>query len=134
MLTNIQNTITAALTGLELFKDVGFWQGDLGEVIKNPARLPAAWVLFTGLQFTEPYTRPTVIPPCYVSFTVVLVARNLAGPNRTAESYDQIDSVCAALSGLETEYGSLWPGAVELSSVEHGITVYSVHVGCEYYK
>ena len=140
MLTTIQSAITTALSALEaspdvpLFKDVGIWQGNLDEATKNTLRLPAAWVLLSGIEFTEPYTRPSVLPPCRVRYTVVLVLRNLAGPGKkTGDSYGAIDQVVASLAGLATGYGLLQPTGVELVTVERGLSAYAVTAEVEYY-
>ena len=129
MLIAIQTAFTTALTGLELFKDVGLWQGDLDTVTQNPARLPAAWLLFTGARYGKALTMGATVAPAEFGFVVVVVCRNLGGPGKgSAQSYGLVEKVVAALTRLNTGYGWSWPDGVDLVTVEGGITAYAVSV------
>lgn len=129
MLTTIQTAFTTALTGLGLFKDVGLWQGDLDAATQNPARLPAAWILFTGARYGAPRTIGATVAPAELGFAVVVVCRNLAGPGKgTAQSYELVEQVVAALTRLNTGFGQSWPDGVELVTVDNGIAAYAVSV------
>ncbi len=129
MLTTIQTAFTTALTGLGLFKDVGLWQGDLDAATQNPARLPAAWILFTGARYGAPRTIGATVAPAELGFAVVVVCRNLARPGKgTAQSYELVEQVVAALTRLNTGFGQSWPDGVELVTMERGIAAYAVSV------
>lgn len=130
MLTTIQTTIIDTLTSLGTFKTVDAWRGDIDELLKAPARLPAAFVLFARGDYQRPRTIGATVALANLGWTVVIVTRNL-GDRKGAESYQVIEAAVAALTKLSVGCGCLWPEAVELVEAGQGVAVYGVQFGVE---
>lgn len=130
MLTTIQTTIIDTLTALQTFKTVDAWRGDLDDLLKAPARLPAAFVLFARGDYQRPRTIGATIALANLGWTVIVVTRNL-GDRKGTDSYRLLEDAVTALTRLPVGCGWLWPETVELVEAGNGVAVYGVQFGVE---
>ena len=130
MLTTIQTTIIDTLTGLNRFKTVDAWRGDIEELIKSPARLPAAYVLFAKGDYQRPRTIGATVALANLGWTVLIITRNL-GDRKGTDSFQVLEAAVAALTKKDVGCGWLWPETIELIEAGQGVAVYGVQFGVE---
>jgi hypothetical protein len=114
-------TVSGALTVEE-------WVGDIEDVIKNPARLPALYAAYQGAKFGEKRVIGSNEADAMMDFIVIIVARNLKSDTESpATCYAMIEAVRTKLNGhVIGNYGYLWPTSEDLLLSEKRILCYGL--------
>lgn len=129
MLSEIQTDIIQQLSSVSGVATVGVWAGDVDELLEQPQRLPAVYVVFDGADY-EPYDRAGDNTTAAFDFLVIVVARHLKSrADGAATAYDIIEGVRSALIGHQVgDFDFLRPVREDLITTSGGILVY----GCVY--
>lgn len=129
MIETILNGIMERLRAIEGVAEVDAWQGDIEELLKQPKRLPALYVIYQGAEFEEKKVIGANVARHRMEFLVVLVAKNLRSRSEGALTcYGIIEAVRAQLIGHIVEpHGMLWPVSEELIVVVNGVQVYGLN-------
>jgi len=128
MIDTIQDGILGRLRAIDGVAEADVWQGDVQELLKQPRRLPALYVVYQGAEFEEKTTIGANTARHRMEFLVVLVAKNLRSRAEGALGcYGIIEAVRAQLIGHIIEpHGMLWPVAEELVAAVGGTLVYGL--------
>lgn len=133
MLTETSDAILARLGAIPGINHTGEWAGEIEDLLKQPHKLPAAFVIYGGSGFGNgPVAMGTAIAPAAQSWSVILIAKNLRSRAEGAlEAYAYIERIrAAAAAGGLTKFpvadGWLWPEREELISAKGGVLVYGI--------
>lgn len=128
MIDAVQNGIMEQLRAIDGIAEVDAWQGEIDELLQQPKRMPALYVVYRGAEFEEKTTIGTNTARHRMEFLVVLVAKNLRSRAEGALTcYGIIEAVRARLIGHIVEpHGMLWPVAEELVTITSGVQVYGL--------
>jgi phage gp37-like protein len=129
MLQTIIEAIVTRLTGIE--DVVGLpdvWAGDIEQVVSQPKRLPALWVVYQGADFAPRQTIGGTYYTHTLHFTVVLAATNARSrADGAATCHEIIEAVRGLLIGYKvSDYGELWPEKEELIDAAGALLVYGL--------
>jgi len=130
MIQDIIDTIAAALADTPGIKgEPAQYVGNLGELVKQPKRLPALWLIYDGADFVGREVVDGVYAGHTMQFTVVLLAKNHRSRVDGAEAcHTIIEAVRARLIGLLlSDYDAeLWPVSERLIDASGPLLVYAL--------
>jgi phage gp37-like protein len=128
MIDTVQDGIMERLRTIAGVAEVDAWQGEIEDLLKQPKRLPALYVVYQGAEFEEKKTIGANTARHWMEFLVVLVAKNLRSRAEGALTcYGILEAVRAQLIGHIIEpHGMLWPVAEELVAAVGGTLVYGM--------
>lgn len=128
MIDAVQDGIMEKLRAIEGVAEVDAWQGEIEELLRQPKRLPALYVIYQGAEFEEKKVIGANTARHRMEFLVVLVAKNLRSRTEGALTcYGIIEAVRAQLIGrFIAPHGMLWPVSEELVTVVSGVQVYGL--------
>jgi len=112
-MSTIQDTSDLILTRLKEIdgpRVVDDWGGEIDELIKQAAKLPGLFLVYTGAKFDSPKLIGTNIADYDSEWTVVVIAKNLRGKDAAAAGcYELIDGVRDKMIGYVASESRLWP-------------------------
>lgn len=109
------------------------WQGDIADLISQPQRHPAVWVVYQGCTFGEKRVISSNIVMQDMRFVLALIVRNLRSrKDGSRGAYQLIEDIRGRLKGksLSPLDGYLWPVKEDLVLLEAGVFAY----GLEYMR
>jgi phage gp37-like protein len=129
MIDMVQDGIMERLRTIDGVADVDAWQGEIEDLLKQPKRLPALYVIYQGAEFDEKKVIGSNVARHRMEFLVVLIAKNLRSRTEGAITcYGIIEAVRARLIGHRIDpHGMLWPVSEELIAVVNGVQVYGLN-------
>lgn len=131
MLTEIQNTLITRLQEISAVALVDAWLGDEEDLLTQPARVPALYLVYEGTVFEPKGVIGANLTDSGLSYGVILINKNLQSRRKCSEDCNTIiEAVRAKLTGYEVlTYGWAWPVSEELISAESGILMYGLRYG-----
>ena len=124
----VESAIVEALSATAEFKEVGRWSGQLEELLRNPARHPSAWCLFSGSSTGSNLRIGSIGYNHTQQWNVMMFLPQQRGLSSSAEDavYAPLAAVRQALTGLAIGEGQLWPVSVKLVDVVAGVLIYDM--------
>ena len=128
MLTEIQDALIEKLMEIEAVKLVDAWVGEEEELLTQPARIPALYLVYEGTVFEPKGVIGANLTDSGLSYGVILINKNLQSRRKCSEDCNTIiEAVRAKLTGYEVlTYGWVWPVSEELISAESGNLMYGL--------
>ncbi|MDH3998906.1 MAG: DUF1834 family protein [Desulfuromonadales bacterium] len=128
MLTQSSDLILQQLKSIDGLKTVKEYVGDPEALLKKPAKLPGAFLVYGGASYKpDPVALASDGAAAKQSWTVILLSKNLRSETEGAlECYAYLEQIRAALTKFSVGDGWLWPLKDELLLAEKGALAYGL--------